>query len=230
MVAGAVGALGGGGLVLLWLGWGGWDRAMGWWRGLWFWFWRAPPSQRCARPKAWGAKDAPGATSHPWPLHMGGRPCGGAPRDLVRHPGIDPAISRKFFACPTAGLSATVGVGLRGGVGGGGCTPAQPNAAAPQRSPTPLRPCVAPRCCAPAQPHVAAPLRSPTPLHPYAAPRCCAPAQPHAAAPLRSPTLLRPRAAPRCCAPAQPHAAAPLRSSTLRPCTAPCYTFAQRTT
>ena len=61
--------------------------------GSWFWVLAgprpmAPPSQRCARPKAWGRYGSPGGYLTPVATaHGGACPCGGAPRDLVRPPG-----------------------------------------------------------------------------------------------------------------------------------------------
>ena len=79
----------------------------------------APPSQRCARPKAWSAKEAPGLP-HTWRLHMGAAHVVVGPR-IWYAPGIDPVISRVLSACPTAGPTATVlgGGGVQGGGGGG---------------------------------------------------------------------------------------------------------------
>ena len=49
----------------------------------------APPSQRCVRPKAWGAKEAPGATAHlptahGGPLTWGSGPGCGTPRESIQ--------------------------------------------------------------------------------------------------------------------------------------------------
>ena len=45
----------------------------------------APPSQRCARPKAWGAKEGLGATSRLATAH-GGPPMGGVRPGIWRAP------------------------------------------------------------------------------------------------------------------------------------------------
>ena len=80
--------------------------------GLW------PHVSRCAKPKAWGAKEAPGLP-YTWLLHMGAAHvvvCPGIWYAL----GIDPAISRVLSACPTAGLTATIPGGREEERGGGG--------------------------------------------------------------------------------------------------------------
>ena len=68
---------------------------------------RGPTVSTCARPKAWGAKEASGLP-HTRPLHMG------AGHVVVRPgiwyaPGTDPEISRVLSACPTAETTAICG-------------------------------------------------------------------------------------------------------------------------
>ena len=66
---------------------------------------RDPSVSRCARPKAWGAKEAPGLPDT-WPLHMGAANVVVRPR-IWYALGIDPAISRVLSACPTARPTVT---------------------------------------------------------------------------------------------------------------------------
>ena len=71
----------------------------------------------------WGAKEAPRATSHPWPLHMGAGH--GVPRDLVCPPGIDPAMSGvlssyRWTNCNRRCTGGCRGVQSSGGMQGGG--------------------------------------------------------------------------------------------------------------
>ena len=81
----------------------------GWGGGVWFGGHpaRGPTVSRCARPRAWGAKEALGLP-HTWPLHKQGTHVVVRPR-IWCAPGIDPATSRV--------LSATAG----GGGGAIGC-------------------------------------------------------------------------------------------------------------
>ena len=90
--------------------------------GFGFGFWQAPsPCPHRLKGvqglRHGGAKEAPGAASHPWPLHMGGLPVWGCAPGFGTPPGIDPAISRVLSACCTAGPTATANGGGWDGMG-----------------------------------------------------------------------------------------------------------------